>query len=71
MFFGKRALNTSLLIFFLAAYFTSLLIFLVSARRRTSKSQRLQKALISDLIINVKYRSIWVILAGIESALSA
>jgi hypothetical protein len=56
MFFGERTLSTSLLIFFFAAYFTSLLIFLVPARRRTSKFQllkKLQKALTSDLIINV------------------
>jgi hypothetical protein len=50
------------------AYFLSLLIFLVSACRRTSKSQKLQKALTSGLIINVKYRSIRVMIAGIESA---
>jgi hypothetical protein len=60
MFFDERTLN-----------FTSLLIFLVPARRRSSKSEKLQKALLSDLIINVKYRSFWVILVEIESAWSA
>jgi hypothetical protein len=73
MFFDKRALSISFLMFF-AAYLTSLFIFLMLACRRTSKSQllkKLQKALISDLIINVKYRSIWVILAGFESVWSA
>jgi hypothetical protein len=42
--------------------------FLVLACRRTSKSQLFEKALISGMIINVKYRSIWIMLAGIESA---
>jgi hypothetical protein len=36
--------------------------------RRTSKSQLFEKALISGQITNVKYRSIRVMLAGIESA---
>jgi hypothetical protein len=54
MFFDERALSISLLIYFFAAYFTSLLNFLALARWRTSKSELLQKALISDLIINVK-----------------
>ncbi len=35
------------------------------------KTEKPQKALISDLIINVKYRSFWVILIEIESAWSA
>ncbi len=34
------------------------LIFLALACRRTSKSEKLQKALISDLITHIKHRSI-------------
>jgi hypothetical protein len=50
----------------------SLLIFLVPARsRRTSKLWTFEKSFHSDLITNVKYRSIWVVLAGIECAWSA
>jgi tetrahydromethanopterin S-methyltransferase subunit D len=55
-------------LFFSGACFSSLLISLVLACRRTPKSQKLQKALLSGLIINVKYRSFCVILAGIECA---
>jgi hypothetical protein len=35
------------------------------------KTEKSQKAFISDLIINVKYRMFWVILIEIESAWSA
>ncbi len=55
----------------LSSFSTSLLIFLALARRETSKQKKLQTALISDLITNVKCRSIWIILAEIESAWSA
>ncbi len=43
MFFGKRALRASLLILLKTRLLTSLLIFLVFARRRTSKSELLKK----------------------------
>jgi sensor histidine kinase YesM len=70
MFFDKRALNTSLLIFFSLFTLLTYLFFLVLVRRWTLKFQRLRKALISELIIDVTYYSIWVILAEIESVLS-
>jgi hypothetical protein len=52
-------------------YLTSRHIFFSARSRRTSKCEKFQRALISDLIINVKYRSFWVILEEIKSALSA
>jgi hypothetical protein len=48
----------------------SLLIFLVFDRRETSKSEKFQNVLFSDLIINVKCCSFWIILAEFENAWS-
>jgi hypothetical protein len=74
MFLGERTLkkiNRLRVSELLHSLTLSLLIFLVFARWGTSKFEKLQKALLSDLIINVKYRSFWVILAKIKSAWSA
>jgi hypothetical protein len=66
--FQKLSLELLLLLFFQKK--KSKLILNVRSSKNI-KTEKFQKALISDLIINVKYRSFWVILIRIESAWSA
>jgi hypothetical protein len=61
MFFGKLALKKISKLELSEENTVSKLVF-------SARFEEHQKLLISDLITNVKYRSIWVMLAGIESA---